>query len=123
MLNTTISMGLFGLGCTCVEREDHFPDVCERCMALSEYSDLYKDEHGFRPRYNFRDWSMADIQEAIESLPRYSAQYDERSREEARLRAMRLSGAGWSVDFAGQPEEARDRYMGEVGLDPEWLAY
>jgi hypothetical protein len=121
MLNTTISMGLFGLGCTCVEREDHFADVCERCMALSEYSDLYKEAYGIRPRYNFRDWSMADIQEAIESLPRYSAEQEAREREAARLRMMPLSGAGWSVDFAGQPEEARDRYMDHVGVSPEWL--
>lgn len=120
MLNTTVS-GLFGLGCTCVEREDHFPDVCERCMALSEYSDLHKDAYGIRPRYNFADWSMADIQEAIEALPRYSAAQEAADREAARLRAMPLSGSGWTVYFAGEPEIARDRYMTEAGIDPEWL--
>ena len=120
MLNASIS-GLFGVDCACVERVDHFPDVCERCMALSEYSDLYKDANGIRPRHDFRAWSMADIQAAIESLPRYSAALEAAEREAARLRLMPLAGAGWMVDFAGEPEVARDRYMREVDVDPEWL--
>lgn len=108
--------------CTCVAREDHLTDACEWCIAFSEYSDCYKDAYGIRPRgAHMHEWTIADFDRARDSLPKYDPEQEAREREAARLRVMPLAGAGWMVHFAGEPEIARDRYMREVDVDPEWL--
>lgn len=85
------------------------------------YSDMHKEAYGIRPRFDFSDWTVADFEQAIDRLPKYDPEQDAREREEMRLRVMPLSGTGWTVRFAGEPEIARDRFMTEAGVDPEWL--
>lgn len=105
--------------CTCVEIEFHMTDACDWCIAFCEYSDRYKEEHGIRPRSpSLLLWTADDFQAAIDAFPKYDHEREAREREAARLRAMPLSGAGWCVHFAGDPEVARDRFMEEAGLDP-----
>ena len=108
--------------CTCVAREDHLTDACDWCIAQSVYSDVYKEHNGIRPRgENMRLWTLAQFEAATAEFAEYVSLDDERSREQARLNMMPLNGAGWMVDFAGEPEIARDRYMREIDVDPEWL--
>jgi hypothetical protein len=121
MLNASIEMVSLP-HCTCVAREDHLTDACDWCIAQSVYSDVYKEHNGIRPRGEYmRLWTLAQFEAAIAEFGGFVALDVEREREEARLRLMPLSGAGWSVDFAGQPEEARDRYMDHAGVDPNWI--
>jgi len=98
-------------------------DCCAWCEMLGLYSDLYKDAYGIRPRpsHHFKGWTVNDFQAAIDSLPKYDAEQEARDRADARLRVMPLNGAGWTVNFVGEAEVARDRFMEHVDIHPECL--
>jgi hypothetical protein len=117
MLNTSTTLS----ACACTPSMRIAYDCCDWCDLVGLHSDLYKDAYGMRPRRDWSGFTTADIQAAIDSLPKYDPEQEAREREEMRLRVMPLSGAGWTVRFAGEPEIARDRYMSEAGVDPEWL--
>ncbi len=40
----------------------------EREMAWSTYSDMHKEEYGFRPRRDFSSWTLETFEEAIRAL-------------------------------------------------------
>lgn len=35
---------------------------------ISQYSDMHKDAYGFRPRFDYSDWSLADFETEFEYL-------------------------------------------------------
>lgn len=35
---------------------------------ISQYSDMHKDAYGFRPRFDYLDWSLADFETEFEYL-------------------------------------------------------
>ena len=40
----------------------------ERSMAWSTYSDIHKEEYGFRPRHDFSSWTLENFETAIQEL-------------------------------------------------------
>lgn len=39
-----------------------------RCNAMETYSDMYKEEHGFRPHKDFSNMTLAEINAAIDRI-------------------------------------------------------
>ena len=77
----------------------------------SEYSDFYKDVHGFRPRsstdeqWNSEKW----LQGEIDGLHRYLADLDRTEDSRVMLREMGFCTSDKEADKAHSDEEARDR--------------
>jgi hypothetical protein len=118
MLNTTIA-ALVSCACTDAMRLDY--DCCAWCEMVGLHSDLYKDAYGIRPRRDWTGYTTAEIQADIDLLPKYDPEQEAREREEARLRVMPLNGEGWTVNFVGETEVARNRFMEHVDISPECL--
>ena len=69
-----------------------------RDMQWSTFSDMYKESRGFRPRYNFTDWTLEDFEREIQELVKEAA---ERSAwEELEVRATIEEGGYAEVDPA-----------------------
>jgi len=77
----------------------------------SEYSDFYKDVHGFRPRsstdeqWNSEKW----LQSEIDDLHRYLENLDRTEGGRAQLRQMGFTTSDKEADKAHSEAEARDR--------------
>ena len=70
---------------------------------ISQYSDMHKDAYGFRPRFDYLDWSLADFETEFEHLGRVidqriaedNAAYDAAAiRFESRIESTIALGAG-----------------------------
>ena len=70
---------------------------------ISQYSDMHKDAYGFRPRFDYLDWSLADFETEFEHLGRVidqriaedNAAYDAAAlRFESRVESTIALGAG-----------------------------
>ena len=77
----------------------------------SEYSDFYKDVHGFRPRSSTDEqWNSAEwLQGEIDDLHRYLADLDRTEGGRAQLREMGFCTSDKEADKAHSEAEARDR--------------
>ncbi len=77
----------------------------------SEYSDFYKDVHGFRPRWSTDEqWNSAEwLQGEIDGLHRYLADLDRTEGGRAQLREMGFTTSDKEADRAIAEEDARDR--------------
>ena len=77
----------------------------------SEYSDFYKDVHGFRPRSSTDEqWnSEVWLQGEIDGLHRYLADLDRTEGGRAQLREMGFCTSDKEADKAHSEAEARDR--------------
>lgn len=68
-----------------------YEELSARERALGYYSDFHKEVHGVRPRHIHPEATAGQIQRAIRSLARYSAQQDQWEREEATRRVKELN--------------------------------
>ena len=77
----------------------------------SQYSDFYKDVHGFRPRSSTDEqWnSEVWLQGEIDDLHRYLADLDRTEGGRAQLREMGFCTSDKEADKAHSEAEARDR--------------
>ena len=77
----------------------------------SQYSDFYKDVHGFRPRSSTDEqWnSEVWLQGEISGLHRYLADLDRTEGGRAQLREMGFCTSDKEADKAHSEAEARDR--------------
>ena len=76
-----------------------------RDMQWSTFSDMYKESRGFRPRYNFIDWTLEDFEREIEELVK-EARWD-LAREAEEDEADRLFWADEERRMAAEEEEYR----------------
>ena len=87
----------------------------ERTMALSEFSDIYKEVYNFRPRVGFHDWTLAEVEARIHKLCEQQAELIEREREaEAaieREQKRRAEEAAWMAN-EGAFFAIQDQLMG-----------
>ena len=77
----------------------------------SEYSDFYKEVHGFRPRSSTDEqWNSVEwLQDEIQGLHRYLADLNRTEGGRAQLREMGFTTSDKEVDRAIAEENARDR--------------
>jgi len=87
----------------------------ELTMALNEFSDIHKEVYGFRPRVEFHDWTLTDVEARIHELCEQQDALLEREREQEaaieRERKQRAEEAEWMAN-EGAFFAFQDKLMG-----------